>query len=59
RYVLNAVTLETIEEVRKVCESFEASDVKVVQIAVSDINSVGKYNMLKAQNPVFIFSFTV
>ncbi len=59
RYVVNAVSLETMDEVRKIMEAENAADRRAVQISVSDIETVGEHHMLKANNPVTVFSFTI
>ncbi len=58
RYVMNAVSLETIEEVSHIIEEYGISDERAVQIAVSEIKKAGSHHMMTAQNPVTIFSFT-
>ncbi len=59
RYVINAVSLETMEEVRKIIRKYEPEKEDAVMISVSDIRHTGSYHMLRAMDPVFIFSFTV
>ncbi len=58
RFVINAVSIETMEEVRKVIRDFDITGDEAVMISVSDIVKTGEHHMLKAQNPVCIFSFT-
>lgn len=59
RYVLNAVTMETIDETGRLLTEFGATDIRIRQVAVSDVVSRGAYHMLQAQNPVMIFSFVL
>lgn len=59
RYVVNAVSLETIDEVKKVMKDFEAADEEIIQISVSGVRKAGEHHLLSAQNPVWIFSFTI
>ena len=59
RFVINAVSLETIEEAREAVRDLSPSDAEIIMMSVSDIQKAGSYHMLRAQNPVFIFSFTV
>ena len=59
RFVANAVTLETMDEIRRITGKYNASDVRMVQIAVSDIKAVGAHHMMQAQNPVTIVSFRI
>ena len=52
--MVKAVTMETtflLTEAMTKYENFEAA-----QIAVSRLEKVGRYRMLRAQNPVFVFS---
>lgn len=57
RFVVNAVTLETIQETEKVLEEFEPKNRRAVQIGVSNLTDVGDYHMFRAENPVMIYSF--
>jgi len=58
RIVGTAVTLETVAEMQNALKSLPVADVDVVQISVSRAEKVGGYRMMKANNPVFIYSFT-
>lgn len=58
RFVINAVTLETLANVRKLAEKFpEYEDMEVVQLNVSRSKKLGNYHLMNAENPVFIISF--
>ncbi len=59
RVAATAVTLETTEALLRITEEYEAEDVECIQMSVSDIKTSGSYHILKAENPVMIFSFTV
>ena len=59
RYVVNAVSLETIGEVRQVLEKYRPQDERAVVLSVSDIRKAGEHHMMHAQNPVTVFSFTI
>ena len=59
RYVIAAVTLETIEEARQIMDEYAPEDLSIRQISVSDVHRAGAYHMLQAQNPVMLFSFTL
>ena len=59
RFVINAVSLETIEEVREVIKKYEPDDEETVMISVSDVKKLGSYHMLQGQNPIWICSFTI
>ncbi|MCR4738800.1 MAG: precorrin-6A reductase [Lachnospiraceae bacterium] len=59
RYVINAVTFETTEEVRSLIRDCAPEDEECVMISVSDVKQAGSYHMMRAQDPVWIFSFTL
>ena len=59
RVVITAVSLETLSEANQYIKDNQVADVEITQIAASDVNFVGDYSMLKASNPVFIFSFNL
>ena len=59
RFVVTAVSLETIEEVRHIIADMNAKDVDIVQLSVSDIKTVGSHHMIDANNPVTVFSFEI
>ena len=59
RYVINAVSLETIDEVRGMLKEHDASDIDMIQLTCSNVREIGEYHMLQAQNPVMIFSFVI
>ena len=59
RVVINAVTLETIAEVNGILKDYAISDADVVQVAISKAKTIGDYNVMQAQNPVYVVSFSV
>lgn len=59
RFVINAVSLETIEEVRNVIKMFEPADEETLMMSVSEVQKIGSYHMLHGQNPIWITSFTL
>ncbi len=59
RYVINAVSLETIEEVKKLIGEYETTDDEIIQVSVAGVRKAGEHHLLSAQNPVWIFSFTI
>ena len=59
RIVGTAVTLETAAEMQNALKNLPVSDADIVQVSVSRAEKVGSYHMLKANNPVFIYSFTL
>lgn len=59
RVVMNAISMETICEIREVIETHEnkIKDLEIVQLQVSKAKKAGDYHLLQAQNPVWICSF--
>ena len=58
RVVINAVTLETICEIKEVLSHFEVTDESIVQMQVSRSRKAGGYHLMQAENPVWICAFT-
>ncbi len=59
RVVINAVSFETIEEVRSVLKEIPHKAEESTMISVTDVKEVGSYHLMQAQNPVWIFSFVI
>lgn len=57
RVVINAVSLETICETKKILEELKISDLEITEVSITSTREVGEYHMLNSNNPVFIFSF--
>lgn len=57
RVVINAVTLETICELREILEQYPVTNDEIVQMQVSRTKKVGSYHMMQAENPVWICAF--
>lgn len=57
RVVMNAVSMENICEMNKLLEEFKVENVSIEQVAVTNVKELGRYHMLNANNPVFIFAF--
>ena len=58
RVVINAVSLETIAQVTQLVPRLSVKDFEAVSMSVSRSRCVGKYNLMQAENPVMIFSFS-
>jgi len=56
RIVVNAVTLESISTIRSVLSDLHIN-YEYILMNVSRSESTGKYHLMKAENPVYIFSF--
>ncbi len=58
RIVINAISMETIAELREVLEAFPVKDEEILQMQVSRVKKLGSYHLPQAENPVWICSFT-
>jgi precorrin-6Y C5,15-methyltransferase (decarboxylating) len=58
RVVINAISMETISEINDIITLPNIINAEVVQLQVSRANAVGRYHLMKAENPVWICSFT-
>ena len=54
RLVATAVTMESAQELLRLMQPM--ADFEARQVAVSNLEAVGRYTMFKAENPVFVFS---
>ena len=55
RLVLTAITLETLEEARHVL-SAHGFAIEITQLAVTRATEMGRYHLLRAENPIFLIS---
>lgn len=58
RVVCTAVTLETVAETMQAFSRFALEEIDHTQIAVTGIREAGRYHMMEAKNPIWIFSGT-
>ena len=58
RIVINAISMETIAELREVLEAFPVEKAGILQMQVNRVKQLGSYHMPQAENPVWICSFT-
>lgn len=58
RMVVNAVSMETICEIREVLSQYQIREEELVQVQVSRMNQIGSHHLLQAENPVWICAFT-
>ncbi len=56
RLVINAVSLETIGEIRTALEAFPTAETEYVQMQVSRSRQAGNYHLMQGENPVLIAS---
>ena len=59
RVVANAVTIETISALNELIKDYEIKDADIALVQVSKAKSLGQYSLMKAENPVYIVSFTI
>ncbi len=57
RIVLNAISLESISGMNEALKSFAHEELDIIQVSINKVNRIGDYSMIKANNPVFIYSF--
>ena len=58
RIVINAISMETIAELREVLETFPVEEEEILQMQVNRVKKLGTYHLPQAENPVWICSFT-
>jgi precorrin-6Y C5,15-methyltransferase (decarboxylating) len=58
RIVLSAVTLETFCMIKEAVSLLPVDDLDFTQVSISHSEKLGKYNFVKAENPVWIVSFS-
>ncbi len=57
RVVINAISMETICEIREVLGMFSVKNEEMVQMQVSRAKNIGAYYLMQAENPVWICAF--
>lgn len=55
RVVVSAITLETIVQLENLGEKYPDKD--IVQVQISRGEKLGRYHLMRGQNPVYLFSF--
>ena len=58
KIVITAVTLETVSEALSCMTNFDFKCREVIQLSVSKSREIGNYNLMTAQNPVYIFTLS-
>ncbi|MCR5215405.1 MAG: precorrin-6A reductase [Lachnospiraceae bacterium] len=59
RIVVNAVSLETMGKMQELLKTLPHKDLSISQVAVTGIRSLGEHQLLDANNPVWIYAFTL
>ena len=54
--VVNAISLETVEEVMRAVRSGLLTDPEIIQMNVAVSRVLGRYHMMTGQNPVYIIT---
>lgn len=57
RVVINAISMETISELKEIVESYPIAQEDIMQMQVSRARRAGAYHLMQAENPVWICSF--
>lgn len=57
RVVISTVTLETEMEIYDLIKKYEPEDLDIVEVNISKARKMGRYNLMKAENPIKIISF--
>ncbi|MGN0154629.1 MAG: precorrin-6A reductase [Lachnospiraceae bacterium] len=57
RVVINAISMETICELKEIQTLYPIENEEIVQMQVSRAKEAGKYHLMQAENPVWICSF--
>ncbi len=57
RIVINAISLETICEIKEILSAYDVKNEDIVQLQVSRSKQIGHYHLMQAENPVWICSF--
>ena len=57
RIVINAISMETICEIKEILAAYDVENEDIVQLQVSRSKQIGHYHLMQAENPVWICSF--
>jgi precorrin-6Y C5,15-methyltransferase (decarboxylating) CbiT subunit len=57
RIVINAISIETICEIKEILSAYDVKNEDIVQLQVSRSKQIGHYHLMQAENPVWICSF--
>ena len=57
RIVINAVSMETICEIKEILSEYQVKKEEVVQLQVSRARKAGNYHLMQSENPVWICAF--
>ena len=57
RVVVNAISIETICEMKEMLSLYKMEVEDIVQVQISRAKKVGSYHLMQAENPVWIYAF--
>ena len=57
RIVINAISLETVSELTALKNDSRITNLEIIQVQVSRARSVGEYELMQGENPIYICSF--
>ena len=57
RVVINAISMETICEIKEILTLYPTVNEEIVQIQVNRAKEAGRYHLVQAENPVWICAF--
>ena len=57
RIMINAISMETICEIKEILSAYDVKNEDIVQLQVSRSKQIGHYHLMQAENPVWICSF--
>lgn len=56
--VINAVSIETVCEIKELLTAFAIKDAELVQLQISRAKHLGNYHLMQAENPIWVCAFT-
>lgn len=56
RFIINTITLQSLNEALRAIEKYKMEDVEITQVQISQSKRLKGYDMMLAQNPVYIIS---
>lgn len=57
RIVINAVSMETISEIREILSTYCVKNEEIVQLQANRVRQAGNYHLMQSENPVWICAF--
>ena len=58
RIVINAISMETIAQLKEIVSQYPIEQEEIVQMQVNRAKQVGQYHLMQAENPVWICAFS-